>query len=288
MYNVSPSRSVALIDTPAFDSTTRSELEVLRSIISFCSAYSQILRVTSIVYLHRISGKRVTATSKLNLRVVQAMAGAHFYQNMVLVTSMWDEAPRSMIPELETREAELNGSSSAFWANMLEMGARYARYEGHANSARTIIDLCLQTRSEPPRMAIELERARKIELEDTAAGLVLGEEEKRREEKMKAELLEDQEAEKETLRQAKAHAEAQLREAEEQLMREAVDHREHQHREPQGWSSWMPRPARPPARADRHGRDDVPQSAYHLGDERRRRPDQEVLGWIRKKSSGRH
>lgn len=189
-------------------------MEVLSTIVTYVNS-SPRLRIVGIIYMHRIIDKRVTATSRMNLRMLQALCGEHFYQNVVLTTTMWDTAPVGLLADLERREAELN-ASSAYWAGMLEKGSGYARYLGTAVSGKGVVDACI-SKYDPPALNIALEMRNGISLEDTAAGRILTAELRKREEKKRRELIEEaeeEEMEKDALLAQKMETEAQLRDME--------------------------------------------------------------------------
>lgn len=141
-------RNVILIDTPGFDDEKLPEIEVLDSIGKYLQSNTQ-LRILAVIYMHRITDKRVTRTSRLSLDMFQAFCGQHFYQNVILVTTMWGVVPENIVPQLVQREAELN-DSNVFWGDMKRKGAQYARHLGNTESGRDIVDLCLRKET-PPR-----------------------------------------------------------------------------------------------------------------------------------------
>ena len=207
--------TLTLIDTPGFDDIQRPDMEVLEAIVRYIQR-EQSPRVIGIIYMYKIIEKRITGAAARNLRMLQALCGEHFYQNVVLTTTMWGTVPSAVFPELETREAQLNGGK-AFWADMIEKGSEYARYDDTVASGRAILEACLSKRNPPPlNIVLELKR-HKISLEDTSAGRIITAELRKREEKKRQELLEE-EREEAMLLQARKEKEAQVRAAEEQVL----------------------------------------------------------------------
>lgn len=206
--------TLTLIDTPGFDDMQRPDMEVLEAIVRYIQR-EQSPRIIGIIYMYKIIEKRITGAAARNLRMLQALCGEHFYQNVILTTTMWGTVPAAVFPELETREAQLNGGS-AFWADLIEKGSEYARYDDTIASGRAILETCLSKRN-PPQLNIVLELKRhKMSLEDTSAGRIITAELRKREEKKRQELLEE-EREEAMLLQANKEKEAQLRAAEEQV-----------------------------------------------------------------------
>ncbi len=143
------------------------------------------------IYLHRINDRRITGTSLLNLRIFQDFCGEHFYKNVVLATTMWGTVPKEVFPQLEDREAELNGSD-VFWGDMMEEGSRYKRYYRTFESGRAILDICTR-KNNPPPLKILLELSKGCSLENTSAGKRRTAELRKRAEKMQQELVEEAE-----------------------------------------------------------------------------------------------
>ena len=196
----------------------RRDMEVLDAIVRYIQG-EQSARIIGIIYMYQIIEKRITSAAARNLRMLQALCGEHFYQNVVLTTTMWGTVPSAGISEIETREAQLNGGS-AFWADMMEKGSGYARYNDTVASGRAILETCLSKRNPPPlNIVLELRRG-KMSLEDTSAGPIITAELRKREEKKRQELLEE-EREEAMLLQARKEEEAQLRAAEEQVLLQA-------------------------------------------------------------------
>ena len=196
----------------------RRDMEVLDAIVRYIQG-EQSARIIGIIYMYQIIEKRITSAAARNLRMLQALCGEHFYQNVVLTTTMWGTIPSAGISEIETREAQLNGGS-AFWADMMEKGSEYARYNDTVASGRAILETCLSKRNPPPlNIVLELKRG-KMGLEDTSAGRIITAELRKREEKKRQELLEE-EREEAMLLQARKEKEAQLRAAEEQILLQA-------------------------------------------------------------------
>ncbi len=99
--------TITLIDSPGFDDTTRPDMEILASIVS-CLQDRRYPPLVGIIYMHRITDKKLTGASRMNLDMLQALCGEHYFQNVLLVTSMWDTIPPGrLLMEYESREAEL-------------------------------------------------------------------------------------------------------------------------------------------------------------------------------------
>lgn len=218
--------TITLIDSPGFDDTTRPDMEILASIVS-CLQDRRYPPLVGIIYMHRITDKKLTGASRMNLDMLQALCGEHYFQNVLLVTSMWDTIPASRpLIEYESREAEL--VSAEFWGNLIDKGATIMRYNEERGSGIDIVDV-LCKRHQAPALGIILELQRGVELENTTAGRVLTAELRRREEKRRREQEEDEEEER-LLQAQVAETQAQLKRVERRNMAEA-EHAHHRRQE---------------------------------------------------------
>ncbi|KAF8421532.1 P-loop containing nucleoside triphosphate hydrolase protein [Terfezia claveryi] len=117
------------LDTPGFNDTVRSEMDVLLCITSWlCDLYCANIRITGIVHVHRISDDRIQGSSFRNLRMLEALCGETCMPNVILMTTHWDKVPTALGQE---RESELR---SGFWNQMIQKGAQTARFDGSATS----------------------------------------------------------------------------------------------------------------------------------------------------------
>ncbi|KAF8424478.1 P-loop containing nucleoside triphosphate hydrolase protein [Tirmania nivea] len=158
------------LDTPGFNDTVRSEMDVLLCITSWlCDLYCANVRITGIIYVHRISDDRVQGSSLRNLRMLEALCGESCMPNLILMTTHWDKVPTALGQE---RESELR---SGFWNTMIQKGARTARFDRSTTSGRRIVEL-FEDRS-PIVLAIQeqmIDQGRV--LSETVAGQVVNEE----------------------------------------------------------------------------------------------------------------
>ncbi|KAL4911156.1 P-loop containing nucleoside triphosphate hydrolase protein [Aspergillus multicolor] len=166
-YDVSPERTVYLIDTPGFDDTTRSDSEVLKEIAGWLvSSYKGKILLSGIIYLHRISDVRMQGSAKKNLLMFRKLCGEEALKKVILVTTMWDKVPET---EATQREQELVRTSE-FWGWMLAKGSCCRRHKNTVESAKAIVD---QLAGHPTAIATNLQKQmvdEKKNLGDTSAG----------------------------------------------------------------------------------------------------------------------
>ncbi|KAK5659405.1 hypothetical protein OQA88_606 [Cercophora sp. LCS_1] len=114
---------IVLVDTPGFDDTTRSDLDVLRTIADELDRLRQEGRhLLGVLFLHRITDMRLTNSAIKNVTVLQKICGSDNYDRVFLATTMWDvvsfskeasNSAQARQEELEEYWAELFGGRSA-------------------------------------------------------------------------------------------------------------------------------------------------------------------------------
>jgi len=158
-------RRVVLIDTPGFDDTSLSDTDVLNMMASFlANSYEQNKTLAGVLYFHRISDFKMTGISRRNFGMFRKLCGDDALQNVVIVTNMWGEVNAEVGNK---REAELM-SQDDFFKPVIEKGARMARHQNKANSAKRIIRFILGNHPLPLRIQEELVKENK-DISDTDA-----------------------------------------------------------------------------------------------------------------------
>ncbi|KAI6039635.1 P-loop containing nucleoside triphosphate hydrolase protein, partial [Pisolithus marmoratus] len=119
--------NVVLVDTPGFDDTSKSDLEILESI----SEYKKGTLLSNILYFHRISDNCMARAPLKNLGVFQKLCGAKAMSQVVLVTTMWDEVDEVVgnerLEELKNNYWKLmiaQGSTTYCYLNTLESSSQ--------------------------------------------------------------------------------------------------------------------------------------------------------------------
>ncbi|GAW24133.1 hypothetical protein ANO14919_137140 [Xylariales sp. No.14919] len=150
---MSNGRRIHLIDTPGFNDTSRSDIDILGIFASWLGAsYANGVRIHGLIVLHSIADNRMSGSNMRNLEMIKAICGFTSYANVIIATSMWPTAPT--YPEkvtLENREAKLLGEER-FFGFFTARGARVFRHNEdgsrditrEAASARYIVDQLVQ------------------------------------------------------------------------------------------------------------------------------------------------
>ncbi|KAF8420760.1 P-loop containing nucleoside triphosphate hydrolase protein [Boletus edulis BED1] len=161
-------RHIVLVDTPGFDDTYNSDLEILNLISDWLnSSYKKDKLLSGILYLHRISDNRMAGTPLKNLRVFQKLCGNDALDKVYLTTTMWDEV---VLYEGERRLEELKAE---YWKALIQQGAQVVCCRNDNDSATDIIQRIVTQEQDATRKAVLLQREMADlhrELKETEAG----------------------------------------------------------------------------------------------------------------------
>lgn len=104
------------MDTPGFDDSARSDAEVLKEASAWLArSYASSVRLSGIIYLHRINQPRMQGSAKSNILLFRQLCGDNALQNVVLATTWWDVVEEGLGV---SREQELMDKRE-FWGFML-------------------------------------------------------------------------------------------------------------------------------------------------------------------------
>lgn len=96
------------IDTQGFDDDEVSDTDILTEISTYiCGTNTENLRLSGILYVHRITDTRVGGTALRNLSMFEKLVGKHKMGNVILLIIMWGNLPPS--EDGETRVMNLTG-----------------------------------------------------------------------------------------------------------------------------------------------------------------------------------
>jgi hypothetical protein len=167
---------LVLVDTPGFDDTRKSDLEILATIANWFKevcvgmsfyftlaealtphSYRRKLEISGILYLHRISDNRMAGTPRKNLELFRKLYGDEFYERVNLTTTMWAEEPQLNDPEEITFQERQVQLEQEYWGDMIARGARPEQFRGTRESAWEILDSLISAATERQRNRIVLE-----------------------------------------------------------------------------------------------------------------------------------
>ncbi|KAF5359186.1 hypothetical protein D9756_003430 [Leucocoprinus leucothites] len=127
---------VHFVDTPGFDDTSRSDIEILQGIADWLEkTYQKGIQVSGILYLHRITDNRMPNSLLRNLDLLQKLCGRDALPNVRLVTTGWDLLQDTAEGERKERDLSTN-----YWNALLESGSQMHRFENTPASAWEIIN----------------------------------------------------------------------------------------------------------------------------------------------------
>lgn len=160
---------IFFIDTPGFDDTKVCDTEILKTVVDFlASGYQSGIKLTGIVYLHRISDNRMPGSAVRNLEVFEALCGEDCFSNVVLATTFWGSGPPAA--KYIEYETQLKNTKN-FWKPMIEHGSKVFRQNNGMESAMAIINHFLTVKQKNIVLKIQKEIVDdNVSLLDTAAG----------------------------------------------------------------------------------------------------------------------
>jgi chromosome segregation ATPase len=139
MYN--KNLRVHLIDTPGFDDTNRSDVQVLQDIAHWLGgSFKHGIRLSGVVFLHRISDPRMAGSARRNLLMFKKLCGEKAYQSVILGTTHWSNVSTE---DGVRREKELI-ETDEYWGLMCKKGSRVFRYANTRESALSLIGYILK------------------------------------------------------------------------------------------------------------------------------------------------
>jgi hypothetical protein len=103
-------------------------------VVDHQDSHKTSVKVGTVIYLHRISDNRMSATQLQNLHTFAKLCGPQAMPNAVIATTMWDDVHESTGVH---REQELRDQ---FCSGMLADGCRLKRFENTSESAWEIIE----------------------------------------------------------------------------------------------------------------------------------------------------
>ncbi|KAI0339762.1 hypothetical protein BDW22DRAFT_1399293 [Trametopsis cervina] len=204
---------VTLVDTPGFDDTTVSDTDILKMISGYlASAYQGGIKLSGVIYMHRISDVRVGGISRRNFGMFRKLCGDDSLKNVIIVTNMWGEVSKE---KGIAREEELKTDDLLF-KPVLEKGAKLMRHYNTVQSATLILRQLLDNHPQALQLQRELVDERK-DITQTEAGLELDREMAAQIAKHEQQMAEIREEMKEAIDRKDLDAKAELEEVRHEL-----------------------------------------------------------------------
>lgn len=156
-------KSVTLIDTPGFDDSLRTEVDILKLVSHhLMETYREGTKLNGVVFLQPINQPRVGAAEAGRTRLFKKLLGEQAFRRVVIGGTMWTN-----LKEAERRIA-LRKERDDIWGDMIKGGAAVVPYDNSCEGATNIVRSLMKLR--PGDLLIQRELASGKKLEDTAAG----------------------------------------------------------------------------------------------------------------------
>lgn len=133
--------------------------------------YGAGVKLSGILYLHRISDFRVGGVNRRNFNMFRKLCGDETLKNVLLVTTMWSNVD---LNTGERREEELQKDDILF-KPVIDKGAQLVRHDNTLESAQAILYRLVRNHPKALRIQKELVDEKK-DIENTGAGEVLAKE----------------------------------------------------------------------------------------------------------------
>ena len=104
--------------------------------MSHLPRYKKGILLSGVVYVHRITDQRMSATPHRNLLMFAELTGPGSAKNIVLVTTMWDK----LHPQFDDGHKREKGLEKKYWNVMIHHGATVERFLNTSDSAWSIVD----------------------------------------------------------------------------------------------------------------------------------------------------
>ncbi|ENH73322.1 hypothetical protein FOC1_g10008807 [Fusarium oxysporum f. sp. cubense race 1] len=160
-------------DTPGFDDTYRGDADILADVAqALSSSYMNNVKLSGIIYLHRIKDERMTNAIMRNLTMFRNLCGDGAFENVILATTFWDELQDES--KGAAREHELI-STPEWWGYMSNKGSRIRRFQNTRESALEIVNELVDL----PAVTLQIQEEiveQGLGVDQTTAGEALNEE----------------------------------------------------------------------------------------------------------------
>ncbi|KAF9555463.1 hypothetical protein CPC08DRAFT_712004 [Agrocybe pediades] len=154
VVNRSLHNRIILVDTPGFDDTEKTEMEVLGQISNFLAdLYRNNISPNGVIYTHSITDNRISESQCRALRCFRHLCGDRICPNILFVTTMWDDVKtRCRAEEMERRLKE------KYWRDMISLGASTTPYWNTPQSARETVNNFIGRRQGLSRIPLQIQQ----------------------------------------------------------------------------------------------------------------------------------
>lgn len=159
-------QTVHLVDTPGFNDSGRSELDVFKEIVFWLSsAHSSGILLNGILYLHSVADPRWAGSCAKSVVLLKAFCGPENFASVVIATTHWSSVTTDVG---NSRHHELSEGQEMF-ASLKDAGAVICYHSAKRSSALRIVNNLMKLPKCTLAVQREMDGADK-KLSDTQAG----------------------------------------------------------------------------------------------------------------------
>ncbi|KAK0718542.1 P-loop containing nucleoside triphosphate hydrolase protein, partial [Lasiosphaeria miniovina] len=148
--------NVLLIDTPGFDDSKRSDVDILMVIAKWISDHKSAMvrpkRLDGLILLHPITSNQIGDNERKRARLLEAILGVDAYKRVIIATTIWDDLDGD---DMFTRGLEARFHRGEVWREMHAKGATILRHYNNRASAHYIIGKSIE-KSKAENEGVEL------------------------------------------------------------------------------------------------------------------------------------
>ena len=140
-------KTIHLVDIPGFGDSKRSDTDVLQEIAFWLlKAYQMGIRLSGIVYLHRITDVRMQGSAQRGLDTFKKICGPENYAGIVLATTRWDDISKaSEEAQQQARQRYITlCERDLYWGDMCRGDSIAVKLSPGRYSALKIIDYIIR------------------------------------------------------------------------------------------------------------------------------------------------
>lgn len=147
---------------------------MLKDVAFFLSeTFKQTVKLTGIIYLHRITDNRMGGAAVRNLVMFKKLCGQDAFRHIVLATTMWSKLKTSDDYDSGVDNERQLTTHEEWWGMMHQRGSQVFRHSGSKECALKIVARLVVSRQQNGPVTLDIQREMVIDnksLEDTAAG----------------------------------------------------------------------------------------------------------------------
>lgn len=134
---------IVLIDTPGFDDTQRSDVEILRDVAKWMTEQNLLKNqfVDALILFHPVTRDVVSGDEKRRTQLLKTLLGDDAYNRVTIATTMWSSLDPQYATELEAELTKKNNrlGEDGVWGDFCKKGVTVEKHDNTSASAHDII-----------------------------------------------------------------------------------------------------------------------------------------------------